>query len=313
MLAKRTPELTSDELDRIRTMLVEAYDADFSETDWEHALGGVHFFAVEAGEIVSHASVVERSLAAVPADGVVLAARLAQKLHVDIGDEIEVRILEGRRPIQRVGVADVYDSYIGMFAYMDIGALNRLLGNRPVTQYVNALIDESSQSELIAKLKNLPAVSTVALKPVVVSNFHSTIAESIMIFVGFFSIFSFALGFGVTYNAQRIALSERGRELATLRVLGFSRGDALYILLGETMLLVCLALPVGCLLGWGLTALFVNASGYQTELIRFPLAIEPSTYGLTVVVLLIASAVSGVAIKRWVDRLDLIAVLKTRE
>ena len=122
-----------------------------------------------------------------------------------------------------------------------------------------------------------------------------------------------ALGFGVTYNAQRIALSERGRELATLRVLGFSRGDALYILLGETMLLVCLALPVGCLLGWGLTAWFVNSSGYQTELIRFPLAIEPSTYGLAVVILLIASAVSGVAMKRWVDRLDLIAVLKTRE
>ena len=117
----------------------------------------------------------------------------------------------------------------------------------------------------------------------------------------------------MTYNAQRIALSERSRELATLRVLGFSRGDALYILLGETMLLVGIALPVGCLLGWGLTALFVNASGFQTELMRFPFVIKPATYGLSIIVLLAASAVSGIAMKRWVDHLDLISVLKTRE
>ena len=141
----------------------------------------------------------------------------------------------------------------------------------------------------------------------------SYLTKSLMIFVSIFGAFSFALGFGVTYNAQRIALSERGRELATLRVLGFSRHDALYILLGETLLLVCLALPIGCLLGWSLTAMFVNAGGYQTELVRFPLAIDPSTYGIALVVLLVASLLSGVAMRRWVDKLDLIAVLKTRE
>ena len=256
---------------------------------------------------------VRRGPVRVPGDGLVLASRLAEKLRVGVGDEITVEILEGRRPVARVRVAEIYDSYIGMFAYMNLDALNRLLGERPVTEYVNASIDEARLDELLVELKNLPAVSTVALKSVAVANFHDTVASMLMIFVGFFSVFSFALGFGVTYNAQRIALSERGRELATLRVLGFSRGDALYILLGETMLLVFLALPVGCLLGWGLTALFVNASGFQTELMRIPLAIQPATYGVAVVVLLLASAVSGIAMKRWIDRLDLIAVLKTRE
>lgn len=256
---------------------------------------------------------VKRGPVAVPTSGVVLTSRLAEKLDLDIGDEFEVRILEGRRPVERLTVADVYDSYIGMFAYLDIDVLNRLLRDRPVTQYVSALIDEAQQAELLAKLRNVPAVSTVALKSVAMSNFNQTVAETLMIFVGFFSAFSFALGFGVTYNAQRIALSERGRELATLRVLGFSHRDALYILLGETMLLVCLALPVGCLLGWALTAVFVNAGGFQTELMRLPFVIRPATYGLAIVVLLAASAASGVAMKRWVDRLDLIAVLKTRE
>ncbi len=256
---------------------------------------------------------VENGPLPVPADGVVLSSRLAEKLRLGVGDSIEVRVLEGHRPKPDMQVAAVYDSYIGMLAYVDIEVLNRLMGDRPVTQYVNALIDESEQPELIARLKNLPAISTVAFKSVAVANFHDTVARSLMIFVGFFSAFSFALGFGVTYNAQRIALSERGRELATLRVLGFSRYEALYILLGETMLLVGLALPVGCLLGWGVTALFVNASGFQTELMRIPLAIAPSTYGVAVVILLIASGVSGFAMKRRVDRLDLISVLKTRE
>ncbi len=256
---------------------------------------------------------VKRGPVAVPASGVVLTSRLAEKLNVSVGDEVEARILEGRRPVERLTVADVYDSYIGMFAYVDIDNLNRMLRDRPVTQYVNASIDEAQQDELLLQLKNLPAVSTVAIKSVAISNFNQTIAESLMIFVGFFSVFSFALGFGVTYNAQRIALSERGRELATLRVLGFSRPDTLYILLGETMVLVCLALPIGCVLGGLLTGVFVNAGGFQTELMRLPFVIRPATYGLAIVVLLAASVASGLAMKRWVDRLDLIAVLKTRE
>jgi putative ABC transport system permease protein len=256
---------------------------------------------------------VKRGPVPVPEAGLVISSRLAEKLRVRVGDSVEIRVLEGRRPIREIKVVQVYDSYIGMFAYMNIDVLNRMLGERPVVEYVNGLVDESYQAELLEVLKNLPAVSTVAFKSDAVTNFNETIAATLMIFVGFFGAFSFALGFGVTYNAQRIALSERGRELATLRVLGFSRGEVLYILLGEAMLLVCVALPFGCLFGWGLTAVFVNASGFQTELMRLPLVIAPSTYGLAVTVLLLASAVSGIVMKRRVDRLDLIAVLKTRE
>ncbi|MEM7280155.1 MAG: FtsX-like permease family protein [Pseudomonadota bacterium] len=248
-----------------------------------------------------------------PTTGVILTARLAEKLKLDVGDIFEAHILEGRRPRVKLTVESTYESYLGMFAYLDIKVLNRLLGERPLTQYVNASIDEERQAELLSRLKNLPAISTVALKSVAVSNFQQTVAETLMILVGFFSIFSFSLGFGVTYNAQRIALSERGRELATLRVLGFSNWDALYILLGETMVLGFLALPIGCLLGWGLTAVFVNAGGFQTELMRLPLVILPATFGFAVLVLLLAIAASGVAMKRSVDQLDLVSVLKTRE
>ncbi len=256
---------------------------------------------------------VKRGPLPVPVEGVVLTSYLARKLDLNVGDTFEVHVLEGRRPVATLTVTDIYASHIGMQAYLNIDTLNTLMGDRPVTEYVNLAIDEARQAELLETLKNLPAVSTVTVKSVAVENFNQAVADTLMIFIGFFSAFSFALGFGVSYNAQRIALSERGRELATLRVLGFSRHDALYILLGETMLLVCLALPIGCLLGWVLTALFVNSSGFRTELMRLPLAIEPSTYGLAVLVLLGACVVAGAVMHRLVGRLDLISVLKTRE
>jgi putative ABC transport system permease protein len=249
----------------------------------------------------------------VPDHGVVLSARLAEKLGLAVGDTVEIRVLEGRRPVDRLTVIDTYESHVGLQAYVNLHYLNALLRDRPVTQYVNTLVDETQQAPLLQALKNLPAVSTVAFRSSALQNFNQTIADTLMIFVGFFSAFSFALGFGVTYNTQRIALSERGRELATMRVLGFSQREALYMLLGEVLLLVAAAIPLGCLLGWALTAVFINAGGFQTELMRLPLFIEPATFGTAIVVLLAASLASGLAMRRLVYQLDLIAVLKTRE
>ncbi len=255
----------------------------------------------------------ERGPLPVPAAGVALSRALADKLGVDVGDVVQADVLEGHRPSLSLPVSEVFDSFIGMMAYIDLATLNRELGDRPVAGYVNAVIDEAQLGELIAALKGRPSVSTLAFKSVAIENFHEIVASSLVVFVGFFTLFSFSLAFGISYNTQRIALSERGRELATLRVLGFSRHDTLYILVGETLVLVCLALPVGCLVGYGLTAAFVNASGFQTELMRLPLAIEPSTYGIAVLIVIAASLVSAIAMKRQIDQLDLISVLKTRE
>lgn len=256
---------------------------------------------------------VERGPVAVPERGVALSRVLADELGVGVGGVVQADVLEGRRPSLELTVTDVFDSYIGMTAYVDFDRLNRALGDRPVAGYVNAVIDELRLDELMAALKRRPSVSTLALRWVAIENFHETVAGSLMVFVGFFTLFSFALGFGISYNTQRIALSERGRELATMRVLGFSRHDALYILVGETLVLLCLALPVGCLVGYGLTAAFVSTSGFQTELMRLPLEIEPATYGYAMLVVIAASLVSALSIKRQIDQLDLISVLKTRE
>ena len=247
----------------------------------------------------------------VPPDGLVLGTVLADKLGVSVGDQIWLSVLEGRRPEVSMRVVGMVDTYIAMPAFVHIDTLNRLLKERPSAEYVNVLIDSHQEAAFFAKLKELPLVSAVMLRQAAIDSFYGTIVEHLMVFITLFSSLACALGFGVAYNSARIALSERGRELATLRVLGFSRGEISYILLGEIGLLIAAALPFGCLLGRGLSE--VMATAFNTELFRVPLTIEPSTYGLSVIVALAATLISALVVRHRLDHLDLIDVLKTRE
>jgi len=246
-----------------------------------------------------------------PPAGLVLSTALAAKLGVAVGDAVWVKILEGRRPEVRLPVVDLVETYIAMPAYIDLGALNRLLKDRPRTEYLNVLVDRNREGALYAELKELPMVSAVMLRQAAIDSFYATIAEHLMVFISMFAALACALGFGVAYNSTRVALSERGRELATLRVLGFTRAETAYILLGEVALLIAAALPAGCLLGRWLTV--VMAAMFDTELFRLPLIIEPSTYGYAVLIAVAAAACSAALVGLRVGRLDLIEVLKTRE
>jgi putative ABC transport system permease protein len=227
------------------------------------------------------------------------------------GDRITVEVLEGRRPTFEVPVVSTFETYIGSPAYMDIRALNRLMHERETVNSVHLRLDQNQQARFYRELKLVPQVSAVTLKQAAVDTFYETLAKTLLIFIGFFVVFASTLAFGVTYNAARIALSERGRELATLRVLGFTRREISYILLGEIGFLTFVALPVGCVLGYGLGALLLSA--FKTELYRIPMAIQMETLGLAVLIILSATLFSAFLVRRRLDTLDLIAVLKTRE
>jgi putative ABC transport system permease protein len=247
----------------------------------------------------------------VPPGGLAMATRLAQKLGVGVGDEVWVEVQEGRRPAQAMPVVSLFETLISLPVYMDIDALNRLLKEPPSFTYANLLVDRRAEPALFNALKSLPSVGAITLKQAAIDSFHATIGEQMLIYTGIFALFAVALGFGVAYNSARIALSERGRELATLRVLGFTRGEISYILLAEVALLIVAALPLGCLAGRGLTRLIAHL--LDTELFRIPVAIEPSTYGVAILLTLAATAASAALVRRRIDRLDLIRVLKTRE
>jgi putative ABC transport system permease protein len=246
-----------------------------------------------------------------PPDGLVISSMLGDLLEVGLGDRVTVEVLEGRRPTFEVPVVEVFETYIGSPAYMQIDALARLMHERAKVTSVHLRVDPAQAAALFRELKTVPSVSAVTIKEAAVTTFHETMARTLTIFVSFFVVFACTLAFGVTYNAARIALSERGRELATLRVLGFTRGEISYILLGEIALLTLVALPLGCLAGHGLARLIVH--GFATELYRVPFVVDASTYGWSIVIGLAATLASALLVRARLDRLDLIAVLKTRE
>lgn len=247
----------------------------------------------------------------VPPAGLVLGTKLARKLGVRRGDTVSLQVLEGRRPVLDVPVVDLFETYIGTPAYMHIDALNGLLRQGRGIQLAHLLVDEIETDALFAHLKKLPTVSAVMIREAAVTKFDETLGRNLLVMVSFFIGFACTLAVGVVYNSARISLSERGRELATLRVLGFSRGEISYLLLGELALLIFLGLPVGCVLGKGLSRIMISA--FDTELYRVPFMIEASTYGVSILIALAAMVGSAVLVRRRLDKLDLITVLKTRE
>lgn len=224
---------------------------------------------------------------------------------------MSAEILEGRRLVQRVIVTQTVEQAIGLGAYMDLAALDRMTGDGPIISGVFVRADPLQERAVYAGLKRLPAVSAVSIRRATIASFDATMTESLRIVMSALIVFAGVITFGVVYNAARIALSERARELASLRVLGFTRREVSVILLGEQAGLTVVALVLGSVLGYAFVAAVFAAAA--TELFRLPAVIRPQTYGVAVLVVLAAAAVSWVAVRRRLDRLDLVAVLKTRE
>jgi putative ABC transport system permease protein len=246
-----------------------------------------------------------------PPDGVTLSVKLAEWLGVKPGDTLTVEVMEGSRPVRRLTVAGTVDDLVGMSAYMEIRALNRLMGEGGSVSSLHLMVDENAIPELYATLKRTPAVRSVIVPDALLDNFNKTLARTMRTNTAVLIFFACAIAFGVVYNSARIALSERGRELASLRVLGFTEREVAVMLLGEQAILAALAIPLGCAMGWGLSWLITWA--IDTELMRLPLNISGRTYAKASIIVAAAAFLSGLLVIRRLRRLDLIEVLKTRE
>jgi len=246
-----------------------------------------------------------------PPYGVLLSKKLAELLIAAPGDTLVVDVLEGRQPTVDVQVAGIAETYLGTPAYMNLTALNRTLDEGLRVSGAHLNVDPAKTSALYRELKDMPVVAGVTIREASKRSFTETLDETIGTFNAIFTVFACMIAIGVVYNSARIALAERRRELASLRVLGFTRGEAGYILLGELVLLTLVALPLGAALGYMLCWYLVQS--LSTELYQVPLVIAPASYGYTSVVVLVATAVSSFLTARDVRHLDLVEALKTRE
>lgn len=247
----------------------------------------------------------------VPREGMLLSDRLAKTLRLQLGDQFEVELKGGRNEIFTTHVSGIVTQHFGLGAYMDLETLSRVLRQSTRISAANVLLDPQYRRELHLSLKELPELSSLTMISKIRRSFEDTIKQNIAVMTMIYVVVAVLITFGVTYNGVRIQLSERARELASLRILGFSRGEVSFILMGETMFLAVLAQPIGWLLGAGIaTAL---SKGSTSDLYAIPLVLEPAGFARASLIVLVASFVSSLIVRRRLDHLDLVRVMKTRE
>lgn len=246
-----------------------------------------------------------------PRDGLMLNTKLAELLDAKLGEEITIEVLEGQRGVYRVPVTELVTELGGLNAYMHADALHRMLQEGDHVSGAFLRVEAPKTAELYAQLKETPTVAGVSVKSAALQSFNDTIANNLGKIRSFNIFFATIIAVGVVYNSARISLAERSRELATLRVMGFSKAEVSTILLGELAILTLIALPLGMVIGYGLA--YQVSLGLDTEVYRIPLVVNPSTYAMAALVVLAASLGSGLLVRRGLGQLDLVGVLKTKE
>ncbi len=247
----------------------------------------------------------------VRSDGIILSKALADKLAIDPGETLTIDVREGRRPILEVPVVAIANTLLGAPAYFERHALNRAMKEPGRVSGAFMRIDTAHAAEIYRTLKEMPIVAGVNVKGEARQAFQRLMDEGAGSVRYIMTAIAAIITFGIVYNSARIAFAERARDLASMRVIGFTKGEATFVLLGELGVITLAALPLGAILGYALLQLV--ASGFSTDLYQIPADFVPDAHGTAALAVIVAAAFSGFLVKRDVDRLDLISVLKTRE
>ena len=244
-------------------------------------------------------------------EGLVLTDRLADKLGLRVGDLARVEVLEGKERTLMLPVQATVQEMMGLNAYMRRDALDRALGDGDLAGNFALAVERGREGELLAATRALPKVAGAFSKATLLRNMQDVSARNIRIMSTVLTAFAAVIAVGVVYNNARIALAERTWELASLRVLGFTRTEVSALLLGEMALAIAIALPLGMWLGWALV--HVVTLLLKSDQFFFPVVIRPHTYAWAALCVVAAGAASALVVRRRIDRLDMVAALKTRE
>lgn len=246
-----------------------------------------------------------------PPDGVLVSAKLAEMLGLKPGDSLMIEVQEGRRPTREAILQGVITDYAGIAAYMDLDSLRRLMREGPSLSGAHLSVDQSHWGEFLEKVREAPRVASLAIRSATRQSFRKSTAEMINLVQGIYFAFSIVVAFGVVYNSARIALSERSRDLATLRVLGFTHREVAAVMINELALLTLVALPVGLVIGSLLAKGIITTA--STETVRLPLVLTARTYATAVLIVVLSAGASFAVVSRRIRDLDLLGVLKARD
>lgn len=246
-----------------------------------------------------------------PRDGIILSEPLADILHIKPGQMLTVEVREGRKPVLEIPVAGISQTLLGAPSFMRLETLNRYMNEPGRIAGAHITIDPAFSSQVYREVKNMPAVAGLSLRGDMRKAFEKILDEGAGATRYVMAIVAAIITFGIVYNSARIAFAERERDLASLRVIGFSRGETAFVLLGELGLVTLLALPLGAVLGYFFS--FAIAEGYSTDIYQIPTTFVPESYGFAAIAVIAAALVSGWLVKRNIDKLDLVSALKSKE
>lgn len=244
-------------------------------------------------------------------DGITMTRRLAERLRASAGSTITVEVMEGQRRTRDVAVSAIVDEVIGMAAYMQIGALNSLTGEGDVVSATALFVEPSAVAALLTRFKELPVIESVAMKGYTLRSFLEKIGDLVLVMSVILTAFAVIIAVGIVYNSARIGLHERARELASLRVLGFTRAEVAGIFFSEFVIEISLAIPIGIALSQAIVDLISRF--HPSESFQIPGVVGARTFVEACAVVLAAAVASALIVRRRIDRLDLVAVLKARD
>lgn len=264
----------------------------------------------EGGEL-RHALDSDGRPVAIPAEGLLVSRRLLMHLQAAVGDELTLEPLEGRTRRVALPVRAAVDDEMGLNIWVSPATMTRVTGDAPTMSIALLRLAPGSEDDVLRRLGGMPTVIGVASRRAALADFEKAVAESMRTMTLILALLSASLAVAVVYNGARVALAERARDLASLRVLGFTRAEVSAILLGEMAVVLGFGVPIGLWLGRGFARW--AAAGMSADEFRLPFVVTPSTYVLAVLVVVGASLLSALQMRRLIDRLDLVEVLKTRE
>lgn len=253
----------------------------------------------------------QRGALSLPTEGVVLSALLANEIGARVGDRVQIQFRLWSQRTVEVEVVDIAHTMFGQLLYMNLATLNRLAGDGDGVADAALQVDPQAMDAFWTAVKGAPLINSVFDKASSMAEFNQRTERNMGVFSSILTLFAVAMAVGIIYNAARISLSERAWELASLRVLGMTRAEVSVLLLAELLAELLLALPIGALLGWALASLLMRLM--SSDAIDFPVVIEPATYASAALIVLAAGVVSALLVRRQIDRLDLVSVLKVRE
>jgi putative ABC transport system permease protein len=172
-------------------------------------------------------------------------------------------------------------------------------------------MDEAQVPAFLARTKEIPRITSAIQQKTLIALFQEMMNRTMWVDLVFLGGFAGALAFSIVYNDARIALSERARELATLRVIGFTHQEVARLLFSGLAVEVLVGLPIGSILGALIGATL--APVFSNEEVRFAIPTTARTIAESSLFIVGAALLSTLTVARRIGRLDLIAVLKTRE